>query len=393
MSTPHGKIPSSNPEPRPVSVFLRGGIGFLVVACLLHFVTYLAEQFDPMAQTWQKERIRESLSYLGALHETRPVILLVGTSELQSGLDPMRIDSLLSHRGLTTLTLNMSVDNLGLWMPMYLARLASEIRRSGVRPKLIAVHVPLSSITKRAQNRFSVRMKSEDIASILLNRDLLFSSGLSTSDVVLTAFNKWILGERSVQKMARMAHMILPGRGGDFSEIDFSARFDLWYSRESHPEPAWDPTRQGQFYFNIEKEPDWVRDKIQTMQEGDVYLKVLNQYRKCCDYERLEISPEYLSWMEPRLAELASLTEQLVLLVLPEHPEYRRGYRSAGNLERALKEMKPSGQSEVWHFDLGQTAEPTDFLDISHLSPSGVIKLTDEFVDKVDRLFSKTENK
>jgi hypothetical protein len=274
----------------------------------------------------------------------------------------------------------MAVDNLGKWIPLYIARLADELKARELHPKLVFLHLPGSWLTAKERKFTRYEAKFFDFPPILYNRELLMNFPADREEKVMAAFNKWALGERSMLQLpfffktiAELGHKTTGKR----------ARFRLWTRSEFHTSPAWDARAQGRFYFNIESHPRLVKQLIKMVQTEEGVAETVDIYVKCCDFLNFKMDDNYVAEIAAAVHGLKQVSDHIVIVESPENPYFKRSAESLLRYQTALQTIARAAEGEVWNVGEGIELSPEDFIDISHLSPTGSKKFSDYLASRL----------
>lgn len=361
-----------NPR-HPASFFFAYFGAVAVLILILNLLLSVMRLRASLAQEWQKERLRTSLEFIGTIPPQKPLTLMLGTSEMQSGFDPLEFDRVMAeNRGRRSYMLNMAVDNLGRWTPLYLARLIYELKARDLRPKIVFIHIPGMWLTEHARQFTHYEAKFFDLPPILYNRELLWNFPAEREDRVMAAINKWVFAERSLLQLPFFFKTLSPQRAKTPSEV---ARWRLWFRPEFHTYPAWNPAVQGRFQFNIEEYPQLVRRLMHLAHSERGVAAAAVKRVKCCDFVNYYMDNQYVAEIADALRELKKVTDHIVIVDAPESPYFKRSADSINRYHAALQTIARAADAEVWIASDSAEFIPQDFVDISHFSPEGARKL------------------
>lgn len=367
-------------KPRGLNHPARFFITYLIVVLtLVGALRLMCEALDLTGQRtnrWAKSRLRGSLGYLGNEElKTKPLILGVGTSELQSGFDPIEVDRGVAEQGFSSTTLNMSVENLTMFFPLYFARLANELKRNQLRPKIIFVHLTAHRLTKKSQVAESTVVRYSDYPAVLFDTAMFFHFQESLDDKLIAAFNKWALGENSLLQVqyffnSLWGKQILRPR-------NFRMRQHLWQHKRFHPEPAWDPARHGAFYFNRENLTSEVDELNENMRQPEGIEDIADNLQLCCDYYDMNIDDDFVVRTAQHLKSLSAFAEKIVILNLPENPMIRRTLESRARRLGAVHKVSEVSGAELWNLEaMDKWSSEVDFNDVTHFSHAGMMHVS-----------------
>lgn len=350
--------------------------GLAILLCLFRLFLARTEELVPVNNVWQKSRIRLAMAAIAsgamAVEKDRGIVLMLGASEPALGFQPEEFDRHNESHGLATRSFNLSAYNVGAVMPLYLARIRSELQKKAIRARLIFVGLPLPRFTVQARSSFYARSKYHDVDSVLFEPGLWAELNLPMKDKLILLFNKWMLGERSVVQLQRAASQLTRRFLG--SILGHRGRPLMAYEKRLHPEPAWSPQRRGGFYLNIENEAALVAQLINQARHPTSVRADLADLISCCDLIEMNFDEAYLREVAAAIGRLHEVTDRVVLVLFPERPGLTRAEGPLLRIDRALKLIsEESGAGLIENGDMERFGE-NDFIDQSHFSPSGVEK-------------------
>jgi len=372
---------------KPLHFFLVYTACFIFALVLLRAVVFASEEATRVTNKWQKQRLRESFAHLDKVRRRVPLVLLAGASEMQTGFSPEPFERSLSKRGHRVYAMNMAVDNMGRWMPLYLARLEDELKRTGLRPRVLFLQFPPSSMTTKSRRLELTQWRLFDFPAVLYNPRVLMNFDSDLEEKTVAFFNKYILGERSLLQVVRFFSPRFPRE----RSVAGRNRAALWFEARHHPYPAWDPAQKGFFYFNIEQYNREMKKYFRNMQTPEAVQETIDKYEECCDFLNLNIDQPHLERLTEWVKRLALLSHKVVLIQMAENPYFTRSPESLARLNSALHSIAAPAGAEVWTLD-EDPFKPEDFIDITHLSPKGVRYFSRRLADRIpDEWFAPSD--
>lgn len=358
-----------SPHVRFLLLYWPSLLAFLVV---LRFFLAATEPLVPMNNVWQKNRINQGLAGLREIEPGPGQVLMLGASEALLGFQPSLFERLAAERGKKAISYNFSFQNTGTMVPLYLARVKRELERAGKKASVILLALPPARLTVRARQTFFSQARYHDIDAVFFEPGLWRELDDTLPNKFILLFNKWVLGERSLVQLQRtfvqLSHQLLP------MSNPLRASADPFYRDEIHPEPAWDSSRRGGYYLNIEARPDLAGELMAAARQPAAMAADLRDLVRCCDVLELNFDEEYLSEIGAALRELKAVTDHVALVTYPENPALKRAPAAAARSRAALDKIAREGEVEVWDSGASVAFSEGDYFDHSHFTPDGLRK-------------------
>lgn len=357
--------------------------GLLLAVSVLYSVGLVLEIYQASPSWWTKLRIEQSLQFLSSpAAQQKPLILALGASEMQSGINPMEIDRRLREQNVDVLTLNLGTENVGSFLPLYIDRLKTELKRNGLKPRMIVVHLPPARLTERSLQGEATTIKYSDIPTVLYDSQLLFTHSADWEEKLIATFNKLLLrGHSLLQVQTFFARISLIK---DRKTAAQKAFFQLLGSGRYRRLPAWDPSLQGFFDFNREHYAEEIETLERRMRKPKGMLDVITKLDLCCDFMGLNISQVYLKKIVVELRALREQTEKMAIVTFPESPQVFREPEVDARADEIFKKVALNTNSEFW--DLEEESDLSDrdnFLDPTHLSALGVDRMSQTLARRI----------
>jgi hypothetical protein len=357
---------------------------FFSVLLMLRVFMAWTEKWTLGNNLWAKARIHGSLN---ALHERQlkeeNVVLFLGASEAEVGFDPIEYDSRNREAGKSSLTFNLAVHNNGTFLPLYFERVAVELERADLHPRIIFVHFPISRLTTMALHHYAEMQKAHDLPAAYFD-PALWRLLPNVADKTEIALNKWLWGERSLLQIPLFFERFFKFATG---QIPLRPDQILLTKLTRHSEDGW--RDRGRFYHDIfEQSPGIVGSKVYAMRKGGVY-EMVKQNDTCCDFSELHFDADYSARVLESLKKVSRFAAHTVIVHLPENPVYERSRDSAARREAFLSEAAVAVQGEAWSFEYPRQL----FIDLLHFSPRGAIAFSDDLSEKTPADWLKSASK
>lgn len=357
-------------------LFIYWGAAISAIFLLRSFLA-ITEPLVPSNNIWQKSRIHGALAAIDAAGFAPPngnLILMLGASEAQLGFDPLLFDEELKQRGLSALSYNLALDNVGTYLPLYLERIRMALANRSIRARVIFLDLPLTRFTKRARESFFSHAIHYDVDAALLHGALLRNNFLSTEEKLIVSLNKWVLGERSITQVQRAVTALVNYVFLRSEYVNPSA--EMFRRPELHPEPAWNLKARGRFYLNIEQEPELVNILMSQNSTPESRKDDRRFLVRCCDALELNLDQNYFAQVAKSVRALRSVADHVVLTPLPESPSliFMRTPEARNRFREAYESLSSLSGAELWLAEHRLDFPKRDFFDLSHFRPSGVEK-------------------
>jgi hypothetical protein len=340
---------------------------FLAVLVMLRLLLALTEPLVPGNNRWVKERIRGQLGSIAELAgTTENVVLFLGASEVEVSFDPLIYDKFNRQAGKSTYSFNMGIRNNGTFLPLYFERIADELERHRVRPKIIFVHFPVSRLTTKALDHFGEFLKTHDLPAVYFEPSLWSSVPGDTEDKIGMLGNKWLWGERSLMQipvmMRRISRALLPKNDPGLGEL-----MDVMNDSYSTRSEAWSLRTRGRFYRRDNVETKMVQSAYSFIREGENLKVLVRKQEGCCGFVDLRLDPDYTKRILQSMRRLSTLAEHIVIVNFKEIPAYPRSEDSAARRDEFLLSAAEAAGGKVLPIEIHSTM----YLDLLHLSPIG----------------------
>lgn len=353
--------------------FFKYFAGVFLALLLLRLILLSTESLVPGNNKWVKTRIHRQLEALGsAAAQQSPLILFLGASEVETSFDPLAYDSANRREGKYGLSFNMAVRNNGTFLPLYFERVAEELRRHRIRPKILFVHFPISRLTYKALAHYGEMQKSHDMPAVYFEASLWSRVPGTFDDKLIMLVNKWLFGERTPMQIPaslnRLARRLLLDTDERYLELT-----SLWNDSYSNAEESWNLNSRGRFYSNLDEQNPLIQKAKVFLHEPEGKEALIAIHENCCGIRSLDLDPVYAGQVIESLGHLAALADHTVIVDLAEFPGFLRSRDSQEKRQAFLQNAADAVQGSVWSISLPHTM----YIDILHLSPVGSKRLAE----------------
>jgi hypothetical protein len=365
-------------------------LGLVVVGVLFfRIVTSVILRRDHNA--FGDERLREARASLDfpALTE-QPAVVLVGTSNIEAGIDPRIVQSVLD-RDRHLEVWNYGVGGLtSLNWRLFGERIAERFERAHAKAALTVVEFCPFQFTFAAKKRNDVDAVDRDLAqvggpsdfaaaSISLERKARVASlryllgGVPSSAVTGWAAAEWRKATGHRDELGRASDVLHAA----FAEVDPSAAAHV---------RGWPAQSHG--YVTLCDLAPKACDEYYAIVRKPEHLKAsLARYEDCCDIVQLRFDREQIDEFLELVRRFQQISTKVALVVMPQHVALRRPDDAVDRLHAMLREVE--ARAGVPMIDLSNPAEISadDFKDVTHVNPTtGAPKLSALFAERVREL-------
>lgn len=350
------------------------------------FSLQVSESWLTNNNIWTKERARQSLAAIPKMERSAPLLTaFLGSSEIEIGFDPQIFDREMSVSSRPSVSYNFAVRNVGAIFPFYLQRFHHEFSKHKIKPHILFINMAPSRLTHRATVSLSEQLKNHDLPTVYFDTAIWNELNLSFFEKGLIWIDKYLFGERRPGQLSFFLSESLRTLVGR-NESDRRLA-DFWHSPRFHPEPAWDESKRGQFYWNLENEPA-LQASFGVLQSDEGFDFLLERYDACCDFLGLDLNEGYLEEVALYIKKMKENAERVILVHLSENPRLVRSEKMMTHLTDITTRLAASSGVEVWFAGELEKFEKDDYIDVIHFSPKGAQKFSAALARKL-----KTENK
>jgi hypothetical protein len=376
-------MPSAAPT-APHLTILMGGFSTLVAACILALLfASWAETQDFKNTRWEKERVQGIVDALPSIARSPdPVVIFLGSSDIESSIQPLTFDSLLEPEVGPVRSYNLAVRDFSKPLPTLVDRIVEEWSESGKKIAVAVVKVTPSRLTARADENYRLTTTQEieigqlHSSSMFLRlfekaparaAHLFFESRLfaghspdEATSYLYDSLSTWLTN--AVQRR------VVPSR--------FRANLqDLWYNPRFKPSPAWDPVARGGFFFGAPASNYELARMFQTYELPYMRAKILAFHDECCDFTELRFSEALVVQYMAAARRLSLVADKVYLLYFPDRPSVRRAPDTKERLAVLLERLSVESGIELLDFSKTGGFQDADYFDVIHLNQAGISKL------------------
>ncbi len=382
--------------------YLLTVVGVSVV--LLRLIFFGLQHQPDFNAAWVSQRLNEALAYIDDLPEIKePLLLFLGASDVEVGVDPTEIEALFKERGRPVFAFNLGVRNLD---PKLLNLLAKRISRTLQRQRrradvVVIKFAPLlatrqyasqvrgfrffkhleyymAAIYDFAMMREDYRQASEAITAIFFTR--YFFGGVSPLSVAAYLWSH--IRTRIDIKVA--------ARENDGFESANQLNNSTWANPLFHTEPAWNKETHGSFFFNYPSSSGELDKVLARYQNATLFHWIVERFNYRSGAQDLEIDGGLLSEFIQAIHTLKQIANHVVIIYHPELVGVERKQSAQDHLDQALDQIASLGEVTVLNYEKSHIFSEEDFFDHIHLGLKGRSKLAHLLVEDLDSLVPRT---
>ena len=356
-------------------------ISFVLVLVLLRLILSFTEPYLVGNNIWVKDRFHRSMAGLQAAPEGRKLLVFAGASEMETGFDPVYFDNLNEAAGLPTWSFNVGIRNNGTFLPLYLGRIEAELKAKKLRPAAIVVQIPISRLTRRALEHFGETKKTHDLVAAVFGPSAFAADFLDTESKITLAVNKYIFGERSLLQFPLLKDRVMPSIKPNKQRDEFTLIRATFTAAGILDLPGWRREDRGSFYPAGGDYRSVMLSSRRFIVDPENFRFLVRAENNCCDFHNLNLSPAYVADVQQAIVKLARHTDRLIIVTMPENPAYSRTETSAKVRKTTFDKM--SAAAGGIHLDLSGTVPAPMFLDLQHITLSGVRTFAEQLAERI----------
>ena len=381
--------------------------GYLLITLVgAYFLSWaVAEGFFAVSDLnyrFNPRRYAQVLNYLKTDEGNKPLHLVIGASEVETGFRPDIFDEEMKQTGNSPFaSLNLGFRGMSpLMFKKLCARLLEMSAQTGRRYKLISVSFVADRHTKKARSTLFSKLFDRDILAEVTSYPMLKKDFLdSPKDALPVAMNKFFFHSQKDATVLTLAQVIFSQIGikifhrSHLAEMPPNAIFaTLWYNRLFNFDPAWNPAYQGFNNWGLPRSAPYLLPILKNYQESAaINEELLKRYQDQFEIQDLDFSDEYLDLTSEGLRSLKTISDHVELINIPLNPIIPFSPGAKDRLETALQKIAHSADVPVLDYEK-ISLENNDFIDILHLSFKGGEKFSRAFAQDVRSRFYSAKN-
>lgn len=346
------------------------------------------EKKTAFGQYWATQRNIQIIQMARvAADESRPVNIIFGPSEPMGILPPLLDEQVTNNpegNDQFGVTYNFSARQVYAAFPNLVHRVIYEFKKRNKKPHFAFVFVAFHMMTKTAsikdgenQSRYKQQVDLFSISSNFLDHYL---------NVVRTSPFRFVLYGSPVNP----ARTMLRTRWLD-DALKVQANFDrLWSGPEFHSNPPWDPALRGGFQWGLPKTQENFDQLAKQFQDQKAQGRMDAIWNKMLGTHDFIPDEELVDQMQQVIHELKQNARHVVLFHYPDQllTVGAEALMRKENLKNKIKNISGIYWLDCGSLGGGLDLNSADYLELVHLVPAGLGKVTQCLVNKIIQIES-----